>query len=119
MCIRDSRNPFDKSVKIKKRNIIKFYLPGTDEAKQNLLILRKNSVNLRQDFEGHFDSKLKEGYLSDFWKDIRGGETFFNPIPFEVNVFFPGYFQHWPGGWTNPNDFSGPKSLRYEIRFQT
>ena len=54
-----------------------------------------------------------------FWKDIRGWETFLHPVRFVVDVFLPGYFQYWPGGWTNPYDFSRSEAFRNEIRFQT
>tara|TARA_B100000676_G_scaffold131113_1_gene130173 strand:- start:24 stop:326 length:303 start_codon:yes stop_codon:yes gene_type:complete len=81
--------------------------------------LRNLSVDLRQDFEGHFDYKLKEGYLSDFWKDIRGWETLFDSVLRVVNVLFPGYFQYRPTFGTNPYDFSGPKAFRYKVGLET
>ena len=52
-------------------------------------------------------------------KDVRGWETDIDPVPGVVNVFFPGYFKERPTFGTDSYNFSGPKSLRYEIRFQT
>ena len=56
---------------------------------------------------------------SVFRKDVRGGETFLDPVRIVVDVFFPGYFEERPTFGTDSYYFSGSKAFRYEVGLET